>query len=72
MGIALAAALVAFAATHIALVAGLASMRLWRRAAVAAAVLPLAPWWGWEAGMRRRTIAWVTTLCLYTVGVAVA
>jgi hypothetical protein len=72
MGIALAAALLAFAAAHIGLVIGLASRGLWWRAAVAAAVLPLAPWWGWESGMHRRTVAWGASLVLYAIGVAVA
>jgi hypothetical protein len=72
MGIGLAAALAAFASAHVALVVGLACRRLWWRAAVAAAVLPLAPWWGWAAGMRRRTVAWGASLLLYAIGVAVA
>ncbi|MGA7123854.1 MAG: hypothetical protein WBY94_27375 [Polyangiaceae bacterium] len=70
MGIALAAALVAFAFAHIALVVGLARRRLWWRAVLALAVPPLAPWWGWNAGMRRRTVAWVTSLALYAIGIA--
>jgi hypothetical protein len=72
MGIALAAVLVAFASAHVALVVGLASRRQWWRATVAAAVLPLAPWWGWAAGMRRRTIAWGASLLLYAIGIAIA
>ena len=72
MGIALAVALVAFAAAHVTLVAGLARRRPWWRAIVALAVLPLAPWWGWRAGMRRRTIAWGAALAIYAVGVAAA
>jgi hypothetical protein len=72
MGIALAVALVAFACAHVALVAGLARRRPWWRAILALAAPPLAPWWGWRAGMRARTIAWGTALTLYAIGVAAA
>ena len=70
MGIALGVALVAFALAHIALVVGLARQRLWGRAVLAFAVPPLAPWWGWSAGMRGPTIAWGAALTLYAIGVA--
>jgi hypothetical protein len=72
MGIALAAALVAFAVAHVALVAGLARRGPWWRAVLALAAPPLAPWWGWREGMRSRTIAWGTALFLYAIGVAAA
>jgi hypothetical protein len=72
MGIALALALLAFGAAHVALVAELARRHPWWHAIVALAVLPLAPWWGWQSGMRWRTIAWSAALAMYAVGVAVA
>jgi hypothetical protein len=72
MGIALAVALVAFAAAHIALVVGLARRDPWWRAIAAFAVPPLAPWWGWGAGMRWRTVVWGAALVLYAIGVAAA
>ncbi|HXN34200.1 MAG TPA: hypothetical protein VN894_20200 [Polyangiaceae bacterium] len=72
MGIALAVALAAFAVAHLTLVAGLARRRPWWRAILALAVPPLAPWWGWRAGLRARAIAWGTALALYAIGVAAA
>jgi hypothetical protein len=71
MGIALALALLAFGGAHVTLVAGLARRHPAWHAIVAFAALPLAPWWGWQAGMRRRTIAWGAALAIYAVGVAV-
>lgn len=72
MGTALALAFVAFVGAHLALVAGLARKGAWGRAAVALVVAPLAPWWGWDAGMRLRAAAWGAALALYAIGVAVA
>jgi hypothetical protein len=71
MGIALTLALALFAGAHVALVWGLARRprAQWARAAVALFVPPLAPWWGWEAGLRRTTIVWGAALALYTLGV---
>jgi hypothetical protein len=72
MGIALALALLAFIAAHLALVAGIARRGLWWRAAAALVFAPLAPWWGWQAAMRRRTLAWAAALAIYAFAVAVA
>jgi hypothetical protein len=72
MGWCLASALTVFAAAHVALVAGLARRRAWGRAVVALLVPPLAPWWGYRAGLRVATIAWCAALALYAVGVVVA
>jgi len=42
------------------------------RAAVALVVAPLAPLWGWKAGLRRTTLVWCGGLALYAAGVALA
>ena len=68
----LAAALVEFVGAHLALVAGLSMRREWWRAAVALVVLPLAPWWGWQRGMRLRVFVWIGGLAVYAAGVLVA
>lgn len=75
MGIALAALLAIFAGAHVAIAIGLARSRkgadpLRGRALVALLVPPLAPWWGWQAGLRARTIVWGAALALYAIGVA--
>jgi hypothetical protein len=72
MGTLLLVALVVFVAAHLALVAGIARREAWWRAGVALVVAPLAPWWGWHAGMRRRTIAWGAALAVYAAGLAIA
>jgi hypothetical protein len=72
MGFCLAAALAAFVAAHGTLVVGLARRRAWGPAALALVVPPLAPWWGYRAGMRGPSVAWCAALVLYTVGVATA
>jgi hypothetical protein len=72
MGIALAIVLLAFAAAHAALVAGLAREGTWQRAVLALLVPPLAPWWGYRAGMRLRALAWAAALALYAFGNFVA
>jgi hypothetical protein len=68
----IASALAVFLAAHVALVAGLARRHAWWRAVVALLVPPLAPWWGYRAGLRVATIAWCAALALYAVGVVVA
>jgi hypothetical protein len=68
----LAAALAIFVAAHGVLVVGLARRRAWGRAAIALLVPPLAPWWGYRAGMRVATLAWCAALLLYTAGVVAA
>jgi hypothetical protein len=62
LGIALATVLLALAVAHIVLVVGLARRGRWGQAIVAFAVAPLAPWWGWQAGMRAAAIAWAVAL----------
>jgi hypothetical protein len=70
MGVALAVVLAVFVAAHAVLVAGLARSRAWGRAVVALVVPPLAPWWGYRAGLRIPTFVWCTALALYAAGVA--
>jgi hypothetical protein len=77
MGIALAVALAVLAGAHLGLVYGIArrgggGALACARAAVCLLVVPLAPWWGWRAGLRRTTMVWGAALALYTVGVVVA
>jgi hypothetical protein len=79
---ALATALLAFVTAHLALVVGLArqgsrrdgrtGLRRFAMCGVALVVLPLAPWWGYRAGMRRWSIAWGAALLLYALGTIVA
>jgi hypothetical protein len=68
-GVALTVVLAAFVAAHGMLVGGLARRRAWGRAVVALVVPPLAPWWGWGAGLRVATVVWCAALALYTAGV---
>ena len=68
----IASALAVFLAAHVALVAGLARRPPRWRAVVALLVPPLAPWWGYRAGLRVATIAWCAALALYAAGVVVA
>lgn len=72
MGVALAIALVAFLASHLAIVVTLARTGRWGRALGALAVPPLAPWWAWDrrARGRRVAIAWLAAFGAYA-GLAV-
>ena len=72
VGIALAIVVLVLLASHLVLVAGLARRGRWGRALVALVVAPLAPWWGWQAGMRAASIAWAAALGVYALGVAFA
>jgi hypothetical protein len=69
---ALLVALLAHFGAHCAIAIGLAQGGAYRRAALAFFVAPLAPWWGWEAGMKGRVVAWGTALALYALLVAIA
>lgn len=68
----LALALAIHGVAHLAIVVGLARARAFARAALALVVPPLAAWWGWEARMRLRVIAWAASLAVYALGLAVA
>lgn len=72
MGWCIAAALAVFVAAHAVLVAGLSRRRGHVRAAVAFFVPPLAPWWGYGAGLRIATIVWCAALAIYALGIVVA
>jgi hypothetical protein len=52
---------------HLALVAGLAARAPRWRAVVALVVAPLAPWWGLQAGMKRRAATWIAGAVAYVV-----
>jgi hypothetical protein len=68
-GVALTVVLAVFLSAHVVLVAGLARRRAWGRAVVALVVPPLAPWWGWSAGLRPASMVWCAALALYAAGV---
>jgi hypothetical protein len=59
---------------HVAIAFGLARAepRAWMRAVLALLIPPLAPVWGWRAGMRARVYTWAVALALYALGVAAA
>lgn len=66
------AALLAHVGAHFAIAAGFARTRKWRRAMLALFIPPLAPIWGWRAGMRAPVYAWTGALAVYAMGVAAA
>jgi hypothetical protein len=68
---AVALALLVFLGAHASILGALVMHRPRYRAAVAFAIPPLAPYWGWRAGLQRRVYAWAIAIVLYTVGVAV-
>ena len=53
--------------SHVAIIAGLFGVRPRKRAVLAFFVAPLAPYWGFRAGMRFRAVLWVTTAIAYAV-----
>jgi hypothetical protein len=63
--------LASFVGIHLAIVVELARRREWGRAAIALFVMPCAPWWAWERGLRRRSLAWLGTVGIYTLGVVI-
>ena len=68
--IVLATALVVEVGAHVGLLAGLARREPRWRAVVALFLPPLAPYWGWQHGMTRRTYAWMAALAVYTIALA--
>lgn len=69
---ALAAALALHAGAHVALLIALARAHPRYRAAMALLMPPLAPYYGYMAGRRRLTAAWLVGLVAYAAGVALA
>ncbi len=65
-------ALAAWLGAHSALIVGLFRRHLRTRAVLALLVPPLAPYWGWDSGMRKRPLLWVSALAAYAVGVGLA
>ena len=57
---------------HVALVAGLLGRRPRWRAAVAAVVAPLAPFWGFRAGMHVRGGLWIAAALAYLAALGAA
>jgi len=53
--------------THVTLVVGLATRAPRWRAFVGLIVAPLAPYWGWKEGLRRRSVLWVAACAVYAV-----
>jgi hypothetical protein len=65
-----AALVIAFATlvtAHGMLVVGLLARKPLWRAPVALLVAPLAPYWGYEQGMKRRAVTWVVAAVAYAV-----
>lgn len=70
--IALVVSFAALVTAHVALAFGLTLARPRWRGPVALLVPPLAPYWGMEAGMKRRAAVWVTALVIYALARIVA
>ena len=65
-------ALLTHAGAHVAIAVRFATAHEWRRALLALFLPPLAPVWGWRAGMRALVYAWTGALAVYALGVAAA
>lgn len=63
----LVAAFAAFTTLHVLLAARLAVHRPRYRAALALVLAPLAPYWGWRAGLRRHVVGWFGALGAYAL-----
>jgi hypothetical protein len=63
--------LVVFLGAHATLLVSLVTRKPRYRAAVALAVPPLAPFWGWQIGFRGRVYVWGAALVVYAIGVAI-
>ncbi len=66
-GGALAAVLAALLGAHAVLLLGVARRLGWTRALAALLLPPLAPFWGWQAGLRRTSFVWGAALAAYTL-----
>jgi hypothetical protein len=60
-------AFAALVTAHVTLALGLARRAPRWRAPVAFVVAPLAPFWGWSAGMRARSSVWVAAAVVYAI-----
>jgi hypothetical protein len=60
------------AGAHVALVVGLLRATPLHMGLVAIVLPPLAPYYGWRLGMRKRTYLWLVGLGAYAAGVALA
>jgi hypothetical protein len=66
------AALLVHAGSHVALLVGLLRSPPIHRGFVALLLPPLAPYYGWRRGWRKRTFMWLGGLLAYAVGVVLA
>jgi hypothetical protein len=57
---------------HVTLVIGLLKREPWWHGLVALLVPPLAPYWGYEARLRKRVTLWLVTLAVYVASVTAA
>jgi hypothetical protein len=71
LAVALAIDLLAFAGAHLSLLGSLIARPPRYRGFVALLVPPLAPYWGWQDGIKARVFVWTAALGLYATGVAV-
>ena len=55
------------ATAHVTLAIGLARRALFWRAVSSMVVVPMAPWWGWQTGMRVRAALWLAAGMVYAV-----
>jgi hypothetical protein len=65
-------ALVVHAGAHVAIAIALGRRALWQKAILAFLVPPLAPFWGFQVGLRMEVYAWAGALFVYASGVALA
>jgi hypothetical protein len=57
---------------HVALLVGLFRARSFYMGILSLALPPLAPYYGWRRGMRKRTFLWLSSLGAYALGVVFA
>ena len=71
MAVAVALALVVFVVAHVVLASSLVRRRWWQ-AALGLLVGPLAVYWAWQYGMRRRVFVWGAALAAYALALTFA
>ena len=62
----------AFVTTHVALSAAVAQATRPFRGVLAFIVLPLAPYWGWQANRRRLAALWIAAFASYAIALVVS